>query len=161
VLNMLVHQVMRSVAKDVQDRPISSALGFLGNVLGEIREDQCNVPFENKRLFVEKDPDPNRGMNGAYKARPLNGIWATAPFLHNGSVPNLRALLDKPADRPKTFVLGGWEYDPTVVGYAPYGGSHAFSFDTSKKGNSNAGHIWGTDLTPEQKDALVEYMKKL
>ena len=130
-------------------------------MISEVREDRCDVPFENKRLFLERDPDRDRAMDGAYKARPLNGIWATAPFLHNGSVPNMRALFDKPADRPKTFVLGGWEYDPSVMGYAPYSGPHAFTFDTSKKGNSNAGHTWGTKLTDDEKDALVEYLKTL
>ncbi|MEM7060735.1 MAG: di-heme-cytochrome C peroxidase [Pseudomonadota bacterium] len=161
VLFMLVHQVMRSVAKDVQDRPISSAFGFMGDVLAELGEERCKVPFVNDKKFLLTDDDQSRGMNGAYKARPLNGIWATAPFLHNGSVPNLRALLDKPENRPGSFVLGGWEYDPTIVGYAPYDGPHAFTYDVSKKGNSNGGHIWGTTLSDADKDALLEYLKTL
>ena len=53
----------------------------------------------------------------AYKARPLNGIWTGAPYLHNGSVPNLYELLLPAADRSKTFYLGSWEYDPVTVGY--------------------------------------------
>ncbi len=53
----------------------------------------------------------------AYKARPLEGIWATAPYLHNGSVPTLYALLQAPADRPKTFRVGSRLYDPAHVGY--------------------------------------------
>ncbi len=53
-----------------------------------------------------------------YKARPLNGIWATPPYLHNGSVPNLYALLSPVAERPKRFYLGNREYDPVNVGYS-------------------------------------------
>ena len=52
-----------------------------------------------------------------YKARPLNGIWATAPFLHNGSVPTMYDLLLPVAERPKTFYLGSREYDPEKMGY--------------------------------------------
>ena len=161
ILQMLVHQVIRSVVRDIRERPLSSAAGFLGSVIAERREDRCDVPFENAELFKNPDPDQTRKMDGAYKARPLNGIWATAPFLHNGSVPSLRALLDKPADRPAMFTLGGWEYDPANVGYAPYDGPHGFVFDASKKGNSNGGHLWGTDLSDADKEALVEYMKQL
>src|SRR5262249_31378209 len=53
----------------------------------------------------------------AYKARPLDGIWATAPYLHNGSVPNLNALLTPPAQRPSEFYVGTRVYDPVNVGY--------------------------------------------
>lgn len=52
-----------------------------------------------------------------YKARPLNGIWATAPYLHNGSVPTLHDLLLPPQQRPKTFRVGCREYDPDKVGF--------------------------------------------
>jgi hypothetical protein len=53
----------------------------------------------------------------AYRARPLNGIWAMAPYLHNGSVPSLYDLLLPPDQRPKTFYVGSWEFDPEIVGY--------------------------------------------
>jgi hypothetical protein len=52
-----------------------------------------------------------------YKARPLDGIWATAPYLHNGSVPTLYHLLLPPAERPKSFWLGSRDYDAEKVGY--------------------------------------------
>ena len=94
----------------------------------------------------------------SYKARPLNGVWSTAPYLHNGSVPTLRAMLTPPAERPKTFQLGSREFDPAAVGYAP-GGS--FTYDTALPGNSNAGHPFGTDLAPEAKEQLLEYLKTL
>ena len=53
----------------------------------------------------------------AYKVRPLNGVWATPPYLHNGSVPTVEALLGPPKDRPKKFYLGNREYDPVNLGY--------------------------------------------
>jgi hypothetical protein len=98
-----------------------------------------------------------------YKGRPLNGIWATAPYLHNGSVPTLYDLLLPPKDRPAKFNLGTREFDPERVGYltAPRA-DNPFVFDTTKEGNSNAGHDYGSSsLTPEDRKALVEYMKTL
>ncbi|GEC17688.1 hypothetical protein NWI01_35800 [Nitrobacter winogradskyi] len=53
----------------------------------------------------------------AYKMRPLNGVWATPPFIHNGAVPNIYALLSPVSERPKTFYLGRREYDPVCMGY--------------------------------------------
>ncbi len=105
-------------------------------------------------------PNPFKDFQ-AYKARPLDGIWATVPFLHNGSVLTLAALLDAPGNRPKTFTLGNWELDPVNVGYQPAAGAHAFTFDTSKVGNSNAGYNYGTDLSPVDKEALLEFLKSL
>ena len=99
-----------------------------------------------------------------YKARPLNGIWATAPYLHNGSVPNLYELLLRQEERSQVFYLGNREFDPTKVGYvATLEASDIplFKFDTSLKGNSNQGHEYGVDLTDNQKWQLVEYLKTL
>jgi hypothetical protein len=106
-----------------------------------------------------------------YKARPLNGIWATPPYLHNGSVPNLYALLSPVPERPAKFYLGGREYDPVNVGY-DYGKiAGGFEFDTSINGNRNTGHEFSNDksrpgvlnreLTPDERRALVEYLKTL
>jgi hypothetical protein len=76
----------------------------------------------------------------AYKARPLDGIWATPPFLHNGSVPSLEALLRPVAERPKSFSLESTSYDAAIVGYASEGRPGDFLFDTSLPGNYNTGH---------------------
>jgi hypothetical protein len=105
-----------------------------------------------------------------YKARPLNGIWATPPYLHNGSVPNLYALLSPVAERPKTFYLGNREYDPVNVGYHTEEFPGGFKLDTSIRGNSNSGHefnngsgqgIIGPLLTPDERRELIEYLKSL
>lgn len=99
----------------------------------------------------------------AYKARPLDGIWATAPYLHNGSVPNLYQLLLPAKDRVKTFYVGTRDFDPLNVGFSTDNRPGASVFDTSLPGNSNAGHdAYGTDkMTDEQRWQLVEYLKTL
>lgn len=105
-----------------------------------------------------------------YKARPLDGIWATPPYLHNGSVPNLYALLSPVSERPTVFYLGNREYDPVKVGYRTEKFQFGFRFDTSIRGNRNSGHefnigsgkgIIGPLLTPDERRALIEYLKTL
>jgi hypothetical protein len=98
---------------------------------------------------------------GQYLARPLTGIWATAPYLHNGSVPTLWHLLN-PDQRPAKFIVGNREYDPEKLGYSTEG--TGWTFDTSQPGNSNIGHAgdkYGTNLTEVQKAALLEYLKTI
>lgn len=103
----------------------------------------------------------------AYKARPLNGIWATAPYLHNGSVPNLRELLLPAHERSERFFIGSWVYDVDNVGYSTAAVPGAFEFDTTLPGNANSGHEYGTGsdglpaLDAGQRAALVEYLKTL
>jgi hypothetical protein len=94
-----------------------------------------------------------------YKAGPLNGVWATGPFLHNGSVPNLYQLLLPSTQRAKQFKVGSRKFDSVNVGFDIEDG--LFQFDTSLPGNSNAGHSYGTLLNDGQRWALVEYMKTL
>jgi hypothetical protein len=113
--------------------------------------------------YVEKNKKANEGL--AYKARPLDGIWATAPHLHNGSVSNLYQLLLPSAQRVKQFYVGSREFDSVNVGFKFDGASDASLFDTTLPGNSNAGHegsAYGTDkLTDQQRWELVEYLKTL
>lgn len=99
-----------------------------------------------------------------YKARPLNGIWATAPYLHNGSVPSLYEILLPQAQRSVTFHLGSREFDPSKVGFVStpdLAEGKAFKFDTRLVGNSNEGHEYGTELSKAEKLELLEYMKSL
>ncbi|EIU1336675.1 hypothetical protein L3559_004401 [Pseudomonas aeruginosa] len=99
----------------------------------------------------------------AYKARPLNGIWASPPYLHNGSVATLYDLLLPPDLRPRTFYTGSVEFDPVNVGYiTDAGGANRFLFDSGKPGNANGGHDYGNaQFNEQQRRALVEYMKTL
>ena len=101
-----------------------------------------------------------------YANMPLDGIWLRAPYLHNGSVPNLRELLEPAAARTKLFYRGNDVFDPQNVGFvsniAELDGHHFFAFDTTQKGNSNSGHEgteFGTNLPAEEKRALLEYLK--
>lgn len=104
-----------------------------------------------------------------YKARPLHGIWATPPFLHNGSVPNLFQLLSPVSERDKQFWVGSFEYDPKRAGFLTEPFEGGFLFDTAVTGNGNRGHefrdgcrvdgVIGRALAPEERWALIEYLK--
>jgi mono/diheme cytochrome c family protein len=107
----------------------------------------------------------------AYKARPLAGVWATAPFLHNGSVPSIYQLLSPQDERATTFYKGTFEYDPRHLGYRTEAFANGFMFDTRITGNHNTGHefragtrgngVIGRLLQPEERWALMEYLKVL
>lgn len=114
-----------------------------------------------------------------YKPRPLQGVWSTPPFLHNGSVPNIYELLSPAYERSTKFYIGRREFDPEKLGYKleplSKGG---FWFDTRRPGNFNTGHefragyvpydennpqvqygVIGPELTPAQRMELIEYLK--
>lgn len=110
-----------------------------------------------------------------YIAPPLDGIWITAPYLHNGSVPTLEALLDS-SKRPKywtrSYGASAADYDPVALGWRytelaneKDGTEHARErkkiYDTTLPGHSNAGHVFGDGLSPEERKAVLEYLKTL
>jgi hypothetical protein len=104
-----------------------------------------------------------RKTNG-YSSVPIDGIWLRGPYLHNGSVPNLRALLMPEDQRPKVFYRGYDVLDPANVGFisdGPEAVKVGFRVDTSVPGNGNQGHRYGTDLPAAQKEDLLEYLKTL
>jgi len=125
------------------------------------------------------DKDQREEMNGfgrklgvrelaAYKARPLHGIWATPPFLHNGSVPTLYDLLLPEEQRPKTFYVGSRLFDPVKVGYETGAYEGGFLVDTSLPGNANTGHQFRSDggagvigpaLSDNERYQIIEYLK--
>jgi hypothetical protein len=101
-----------------------------------------------------------------YANMPLDGVWLRGPYLHNGSVPSLRDLLEPAPRRPLLFYRGNDVYDPGRVGFvssvSANGQKTFFKFNTAVPGNANVGHegrIYGTELPPPEKDALVEYLK--
>jgi mono/diheme cytochrome c family protein len=99
-----------------------------------------------------------------YASVPLDGIWLRAPYLHNGSVPSLDDLLKPAASRPTGFWRGYDVVDPVSVGFVTAGREAERAgtwFDTSRPGNSNAGHAYGTTLPADKKHALIEYLKTL
>jgi hypothetical protein len=97
----------------------------------------------------------------AYKGRPLDGIWATAPYLHNGSVPNLYELLLPAEERTKQFHVGNIEFDSKKVGFKTEAGPGTTLLDTSLPGNRNTGHDMYGNFNENERWALVEYMKSL
>jgi hypothetical protein len=103
-----------------------------------------------------------RKTNG-YANQPLDGIWLRGPYLHNGSVPTLRDLLEAPSNRPTVFHRGYDLFDPDRVGFvssaAAANGQTFFRFDTTIAGNGNGGHLYGTTLPDADKRAIVEYLK--
>jgi hypothetical protein len=103
-----------------------------------------------------------RKTNG-YANMPLDGLWLRAPYLHNGSVPTLRDLLTPPSARPTSFYRGNDVIDRENLGFISTlpesEGRRFFRFDTSLPGNSAAGHVYGVNLKPAEKNALIEYLK--
>ncbi len=107
-----------------------------------------------------------------YIAPPLDGVWSTAPYLHNGSVPTLAALLDS-AERPAFWRYGSSrpEYDPVAVGWSyetlEHGKAQAgrderkWIYDTTLEGYGNGGHTGGDELNDEERRAVIEYLKTL
>ena len=158
----------------------SSSFAF---ALGELVEKTVNYVFDQKK--PPTSPAERKRIEGympnelrgelAYKVRPLNGVWATPPYLHNGSVPTIEDLLGDPEKRPPTFYLGSREYDPVKLGYNTDPITNGFKFDTSIRGNSNRGHefrkdynkdkeikgVIGPELPEGDRKALIEYLKTL
>ena len=123
-----------------------------------------NQPWQTiKAIFKEYQSNHSAPENStpSYKGRPINGIWASAPYLHNGSVPTVYDLLLPVNERPKTFYVGNIELDLVNVGHVSDERPGATFFDTGLRGNSNAGHEYGTRLNDEQRWELVEYIKSL
>jgi Cytochrome c len=130
----------------------------------------------NTSWFAKEEPKPFPVIESkGYQAPPLDGIWATAPYLHNGSAPTLYQVLKSDA-RPKLFTrsykTGMDDYDPVKVGWKyteltipPDEKMHPHElrkiYDTSKPGRSNGGHTFGDELTDEQRMAIIEYLKTL
>jgi mono/diheme cytochrome c family protein len=115
---------------------------------------------------VELAPAPG------YIAPPLDGVWATAPYLHNGSVPDIRSLLDsgtRPTfwrhDEPRAYdpEILGWRYEPLERGKdgAADRAERTRIYDTTLPGYGNGGHVFGDGLTEAERDAVIEYLKTL
>jgi hypothetical protein len=131
------------------------------------------VAHYNATWFGEESP-VDEEMIG-YQAPPLDGIWATAPYLHNGSVPTLATLL-KSSDRPDRFYrptsTGFDQYDQTNVGWKfevptipvdpaiPFEKSRSL-YDSSRFGLGNGGHTFGDHLSDSERMDLIEYLKTL
>jgi mono/diheme cytochrome c family protein len=115
----------------------------------------------NREDFLEgRDPSvrPTPTLLQSYRARPLDGICFTGPFLHNGSVRTLEQLLLPPESRARSFRRGTTDYDVTACGPRDAG---EFVFDTAVSGNRATGHTYGTTLGAEDRRALLAYLRTL
>ena len=160
--------------------PLGRALNLAGLVARQRYYDERGFTADERACVDGFGALDTPQIANVYKARPLAGTWATAPFLHNGSVPTLYDLLSPMSERPKRFYLGRREYDPVKVGFvsAPLKGApESFWLDTRTLGNENTGHefragyvpwsmetppsygVIGPELSPDERWALVEYLK--
>lgn len=140
----------------------------IGTILGVLKDPP---PDPLAQITFQVRAGDNAALEAAvpsykYKSRPLNGIWATAPYLHNGSVPNLAELLQPTSKRSTSFSIGNRAFDPVNVGFrTDVAGFPRFQVNDAAgqpiPGNSNAGHEYGTNLNDEQRSQLLEYLKTL
>jgi mono/diheme cytochrome c family protein len=152
------------VGKVVPIEEIGTDRGRLDSYTYETLSNQNTLFTDVSYRGVDQRFNHFRKTNG-YANMPLDGIWLRSPYLHNGSVPTLKDLLEAPEKRPQAFYRGYDVFDQKNVGFvsnvASEGNKQYFKFDTTLPGNSNSGHLYGIDLSSEEKEALVEYMKKL
>jgi hypothetical protein len=129
---------------------------------------QERLAYSDYRFYAKNDPsDPDEPLRSysppsfdTLKAGPLLGIWATGPFLHNGSVPNVFELLSPPEERSTEFWVGGRDLDVDRLGYDSSEAHDRFRFDATLPGNRNAGHAYPKrPFTPEERFAVIEFLK--
>ncbi|WP_448569621.1 di-heme-cytochrome C peroxidase [Thalassotalea ganghwensis] len=187
------------VQQDIKTQLIKDLLENLDQSLAGLRVDQLTVGealnitgiiirekyYQDKNFSAEKQACldgygaldlPQQKM--IYKARPLEGIWATPPFLHNGSVPSIYQLLSPVSERDVSFYVSLTDFDPTHLGYITTGEvNEGFLFDTQIEGNRNTGHefragyipyqpgnppqygVIGPALSHQQRMEIIEYLK--
>jgi hypothetical protein len=169
------------------EMPFSIALMIVVDKVSAIgMKDRKLSKDEQAVLWGPRSNCPNPAPGGPhYRARPLNGVWATAPYLHNGSVPSLYWLLKPAAERPTQFCQGSRDFDPQQVGFRVLAGEKANCskgetlFSTTAKdgsaihGNSVLGHslegtpgpgkpgVIGRMLSEDERYDLIEYLKTL
>jgi hypothetical protein len=172
---------------DVRHASIGAALHYLDLFIIDKAYQQMGV-FEHVRpedgIIAKMTLDGEGSLDAPvvklqYKARPLDGVWATAPYLHNGSVPTLYDLLSPADERPKKFfVRNRMDFDSVKIGLiASPASDKGFWLDTSIPGNKNSGHefrggyrkwskeappangLIGPELSPDERRAIIEYLK--
>ncbi len=184
--NAPVAQILTSATKGVIATPdpekmfIRRWLDLLYILVMSLTENDIPNTIKNGNYKPDTMSNPYDSLL-AYKGRSLNGIWATAPYLHNGSVPTLYDLLlpkkqpDDPESgeyRPDRFMVGSRAFDPVKVGFRSEG-YNGTPFTTSRRGDKNTGHEYGAGRTPQkngetlraltesQRWDLIEYLKTL
>jgi hypothetical protein len=125
---------------------------------------QAAADEANRRVREMGIDRPNMVKQEGYQSPPLDGLWLRAPYLHNGSVPNLREMIEPEEKRTKLFYRGYDVYDPVNVGFissGPEAERSGWKLDVRERGNGNQGHNYGVTLASGEKRALLEYLKTL
>ncbi len=131
---------------DVSSVSEGEGLNIIGLLIKNRYYEDNDIGFEQQQCLEGFGTLDLPQQIAGYKPRPLEGVWATPPFLHNGSVPSIYQMLLPPEQRDRQFVVGQRDYDPKHLGYAtPPSGSDGFLFDTSIDGNHNSGHAFVAD----------------
>jgi hypothetical protein len=117
-----------------------------------------SAPGEEPKAYEPQTPPCER--LDCLKPPTLLGVWATGPFLHNGSVPNVYELLSPPAKRSKVFWVGGRELDLRKLGFVSTEKPGLFRYDTTQPGNGNGGHAFpASGYSEKERMAVIEYLK--
>jgi len=158
-ISILRNGVWRAIRRDFGDLS-DNQFNLLLNAESQT-DIKSRIQAQLSGMFT-KPADADAGA--AYESRVLHGIWATAPYLHNGSVPNLWELLKPAKDRVTTFNVGCRRFDPKNVGFViddPSCKTGTFVVDPNNaNGNGNGGHEFGTNLSEDDRWAIVEFLKQ-
>ena len=165
---------------DGKPQPFGLALmATVDRIARKWMDDHDVAQADRETVFGSRKNCPNPETRPIYKARTLDGVWAMAPYLHNGSVPSLDLLLRPARERPSKFCLGARDYDPRAVGYpadpvCDLGETLFSTVDATGEplhGNSVAGHsfedgghrpgVVGRALNDDERRDLIEYLKTL
>jgi hypothetical protein len=162
---------------DPERLPVGLALSYLGTMIRDRSYRDLGIDPSDSPEFDGFGILDVPQIVAGYKARPLAGIWATPPYLHNGSVPTVYDLLSPVADRPTSFSVGSREFDTVRLGLAEPASGRWFTFDTSLPGNHHTGHefnegyvpwtpgsgpqggLIGPLLTHDERMAIIEHLK--
>jgi hypothetical protein len=158
--NFAERRLDASAIDEGKDVPGAQIIGLVLSSIMKRQYDDLKVPATEQPALNGFRDNLLRACH-AYPARPLAGVWATSPYLHNSSVPNLYQLLLPADQRLKEFYTGDVEFDPVNVGYVSDGKRGGFKLDTRIPGNRNTGHEYGTSLSHDQRMDLIEYLKAL
>jgi hypothetical protein len=153
-------------------REVAPAAAFFGGaVAASVRRAFQEAELTQEEFFAINDFRFRTGEDGrpvpvplpaptTLKAGPLAAVWATGPYLHNGSVPTIYELLSPPEERRTVFWTGGRALDLQRLGYQSDDAPGRFRFDTSLPGNGNGGHEFPAGgLSPNERLAVIEYLK--
>ena len=158
---------------NIQSASIGAGLNYVDILLRERYFKDTRMSKQQEQFYEGFGALDLPQVKLVYKARPLAGVWATAPYLHNGSVPTLYELLLPASQRSKKFFISRLDFDPVRVGLVGQPlDRYGFWFDTSIEGNQNIGHefragysgepangVIGPELTDEQRWDIIEYLK--